>query len=64
MRWVFTLELQVNKPPGQLDQAFVETIVGRLATFLQPEMLEHIVSFVIAPLIETLEIAEVTGVAV
>ena len=56
------LELQVNEAAGQLDQPLVEPIVEGLPSFLEPEMLEHIVRLVIALTVEALEITEVAGI--
>jgi len=56
------LELQEDEPAGQLDQPLMEPIVRSLPSFLEPEMLQHIVRLVIALTVEALEITEVAGI--
>ena len=55
--------LEVDKRPRELDESFVESIV-RSAPAFQPEILEHIVSFVEKSLIETLEVTQVAGIEI
>jgi hypothetical protein len=49
------LFLEVHKRAGDLDESFIEEMI--FVAPLQPEMLEHIVRFVILPRIETAEVA-------
>jgi hypothetical protein len=56
------LELQVDEGAGDLDEAFVKGVVFVAA--LQPEMLEHVVGFVVFAGIEAGEIALITRVEV
>ena len=53
--------LKVNKSTGQLDQAFVEQIIGALPTW-KPKFLQHVVGLVIEPLIKTLKKAQVMSI--
>ena len=52
----------MNKGARQLDQPFVESIVGAVP-LSQPKLLQHIVRFVKELPVEALEIAEVMRIA-
>ena len=52
--------LQMDKCSSDLDETLEEAVVLVVAT--QPEMLEHVMRFVIALFVETGEIAEVMGI--
>ena len=53
------VELEVHKTTRQLNQPLVEIKVGSLATIHEPEMLQHIMSFVIVLVIEAFKISQV-----
>src|SRR6266567_2196122 len=55
--------LQVNKRPGQLDQAFVKQTV-RTLSLGQPKLFENFVGFEKKLAVKTLEIAKVMSVQV
>ncbi len=58
MQWCQMLFLQMNKGPGDLNQAPKKCFIR--PGILQPKVLQHIMRFVIVPAIETREIAEIT----
>lgn len=58
---VQVLKTKMNESSGELDQSLVVGIIGCMPAILQPEMLQHIVSLVVALGIETLEIAQIAG---
>ena len=62
MVWVQALEAEMNKSSGELNESLVEGVIGCIPAILQPEMLQHIMSLIVALGIETLEIAEVAGI--
>ena len=51
------LELEMDEPSGQLDQALVKSVVGRAPAILQPEMLQHIMGLVVPLFIEAFKIS-------
>ncbi len=55
--------LQMYEGAGQLNQTFVKISV-RTEALPKPKLFQNVVRFVKAPLIETLEIAEVMGIQV
>lgn len=57
---VLVLLAEVDKGPGDLDEALVEAVVG--VAGLQPEILEHVVRFVVVATVKTDKVAEVTGI--
>jgi len=67
MLWVLgvgKVELQMDKSPGQLDEPLVESVIGSLASILEPEMFQNIMCFIIVPGIEALEITEIARIEV
>jgi len=59
MRWSRVLLLQMDEAAGRLDQPL--EIIGVLRFRLQPQMLEHIMRFVVALLIPASEKADIAG---
>ena len=55
--------LQVNERAGELNQSFVEGIIGT-AALGQPEFFENIVGLKVEPAVEAFEIAEIVGVEI
>ena len=62
MKGVGVLKLQMNECPGQLDQPLVKSVIGSIPSILEPEMLQHIMRFVIPLRVEALEVSEVAGI--
>lgn len=60
MRWPQELLLQMNERARSLDEAFIISVIFVAA--LKPEMLEHVMRFVIALLVEALKKAGVARV--
>jgi len=56
----FTLLLEMHKCAGKLDKPFEECVVLRVS--LQPQVLEHVVRFVVALAVEAREVALIAGV--
>ncbi len=57
MRWMEVLLLQMHKGPGHLDQPLEVEMITPFRP--QPQMLEHIMRFVVLPRIEAREIAQI-----
>jgi len=53
---------EMHKSAGNLDQASKESLIR--SRVLQPEMLEHVVRFVVIPAVEAGEVADVARVQV
>jgi hypothetical protein len=58
---MFEILLQMNKGPGGLDQSFEKPVVTRVG--VQPQLLEHIVRFVVTLLVPALKVGAVKRVA-
>ena len=56
--WTQPIFLQVDKGPGELDEAFVKVSIRPVAV-RQPQILEHVVRLVKKLAVEAIEIAEV-----
>lgn len=53
--------MQVNESAGELDEAFVEVVVG-LSTLAEPEFFKNIVRLVEELLVETFEVPKIMRV--
>ena len=62
MKGVCVLKLEMNERSSQLDQPLVEGVIRSLPSILQPEMLQHIMRFIIPLRVEAFEIAEIAGI--
>ena len=56
------LKLEVDKTASQLNEALVEGVIMGFRAALEPELLKHIMRFVIIPGIETLKVTEIARV--
>jgi hypothetical protein len=56
------LKLEMDKTASQLNQSFIKRVVWCLAAILEPELLKHIMRFVIVLGIETLKVSEIARV--
>ena len=56
------MKLEMNERSSQLDQPLVEGVIRSLPSILQPEMLQHIMRFIVPPRVEAFEIAEIAGI--
>lgn len=52
----------MDKTSGELDQSFVESVIGGPAAILQPKVLQHVMSLVIAPGVKALKVSQVTRI--
>ena len=59
MSWMLEIFLEMHKCARRLDKTFKKIVVNRVG--VQPELLEHVVRFVIALLVPALKIGAVIG---
>ena len=57
---MFEILLQMNKRPGSLNQTLKKIVIGRI--FVQPDLLENVMCFVVALLVPALKIGSIKWV--